>query len=301
LGKLKGLFYSLFTGGNKLMDNESVMGTSPKEGQTVKGPSERTSQTVPNQTEGQPEATATSSEKETTQKGTQTTETSEDLFMDADEDIKSNPALLKKYKDMQKAFTKKSESIKGNRQAIEAYKAFMKDPVNNLKALARQYGVNLTDQEVKGENKAWEPNSWDDVMEKATEIAEQRIMSKLGPVVKDVTTMRKNNIESFLDQNAEGWREYEDEMMATLKEHPSMVKDPLKLYRLSIPDDVWEARFTQKAIKKMQDKTKSSQVSGISTSKKTAETTMPDKKLSFDEAVEFARRQLADKGMTAPR
>jgi hypothetical protein len=118
----------------------------------------------------------------------------------------------------------------------------------------------------------------------------------LNPVFREVQEVKKSNLETFLDQNAPDWRVYEDSMMGNLRKHPTLVSDPLNLYRMSVPSDVLESRATQKALKKMQDKTKATGTSATSTTKtKTGE--MPDKPMTFDEAVEFAKKEVASQGL----
>ena len=89
-------------------------------------------------------------------------------------------------------------------------------------------------------------------------------------------------------------------MMTALQTHPTLVSNPMALYKLSVPDDVLQSRATQRALKKMQEKGKSAAVSGASTTTKKSGNKMPDKPLSFDEAVKFAEAQLAEQGIRKP-
>jgi len=263
-------------------------------------------------TEGQP-AAGTAPEGATTQPGTstvgegkpagttQTTATSgtgaaEDSFFDP-KDL--DPALMPAYKQMQRAFGKKMEQIKADRQKIDAYDAFNKDPITQIQAIASQMGYKLTRADaqaaMEGNQGPWEPQTWDEVMSKA----EERIMQRLSPVFTELQNTKKQNIEKMLDDSCPDWRQYEDEMTTLLHEHPTLAKDPAKLYALAVPSEVLETRATQAAIKKLQSKVNSSNVGGTSTTKPQA-ATLPDKSMSFNDAVAFAKARLAEQGIKAP-
>jgi len=230
----------------------------------------------------------------------------EDTFFDP-RDIEGQPELQAAYKQMQSAFSKKMKGISDNRQKIEAYDAFAADPVSQLQTMARQYGYSLTRaeaaqqlQQQQNVNDNWEPKSWDEVIQKAEERAYTRLQQEQEPLLDEVKNLRKSNLETYLDNNASDWRTYEDEMRTMLNEHPSLVNNPMALYKLAVPDDVLQSRATQQALKKMQAKGQSAAVSGASTTTKKSGNKMPDKPLSFDEAVKFAEAQLAEQGIRKP-
>ncbi|MHB8123097.1 MAG: hypothetical protein ACYDG4_13185 [Desulfuromonadaceae bacterium] len=250
--------------------------------------------------DGQPGAT----EQTTQSSGTAAATGEEDTFFDP-KDL--DPALTPAYKQMQKAFTKKMEAIKKDRSKIEAYDSFSKDPVTQLQTMASRMGYKLTRAEAaaavaeEGTTAAngdgeWQPKSWNEVFAKATDV----IMEKLNPVLADVQATKKMNVEKLLDDSCPDWRQYEDEMTALLTDHPTLAKDPVKLYRLALPPEVLETRATQAALKKLQGKVDASKVSGTSTTK-ASEVQLPDKPVSFNEAVKAARESLAAQGMRAPR
>lgn len=89
-------------------------------------------------------------------------------------------------------------------------------------------------------------------------------------------------------------------MMDNLRRHPTLVNDPIQLYRLSVPTEVLESRAMQKALKRMEDKVKGTQVSGGSTTTRKAPAGVPDKAVSFDEAVKYAEQKLAEEGIQKP-
>jgi len=283
------------------MADEGTQGTVDIQGQPDAGPQgiETTPEGTPS-VEGQPSA---GQEQGTTPVEPQATE---DTFFDP-RDIEGKPELQAAYKQMQSAFSKKMEAIKDNRQKIEAYDAFAADPVSQLQTMARQYGYSLTRAEAAQQlqqqqdvNENWEPKSWDEVIQKAEERAYQRLLQENEPLLAEVKNLRKSNLESYLDTNAPDWRTYEDEMMQTLKAHPTLVNKPMDLYKLAVPDNVLQSRATQQALKKMQEKGKSAAVSGASTTTKKSGNKMPEKPLSFDEAVKYAEAQLAEQGIRKP-
>jgi hypothetical protein len=247
---------------------------------------------------GQPEAPTAEA---TAESGPET----EESFFDP-QSIKDKPELMAAYKQMQAAFTKKTQAIKNERQKIEAYDNFAKDPVGNMQRMAQQYGYSLTraqaaqalQDQAQTQRQDWEPKTWDEVMDRATTLAREKVLGELQPVMQQLQQMRSQSIERMLDDSVPDWRTYEDEMMTTLKDHPSLVNDPLKLYRLSVPDEVWQSRATQQAMAKLQKKAESAKVAGGSTTHKKPTTALEAG--SFDEAVAAAKRALAEQGIRPP-
>lgn len=270
--------------------------TTGTEGQPEVG-SETTTETG---TEGQSGA---ATPEGTTEEGTQ--QTSEETFFDP-RSLEDKPELQSAYKEMQRAFTKKMEGIKSNRQKIEAYDAFYQDPLTQIQTMASQMGYKLTRaeaQQVANQQQQnqddWEPQNWNEVLTKAEERAYERVKKDLAPVFNQVKELRESNLEKFMDDNFSDWRMHEDEMMSNLKAHPTLVNNPTALYRMSVPPEVLESRATQAALKKLQTKAEGSKTSGASTTKH-KEMPMPDKPVSFQQAVEYAKKELAKKGIQSP-
>jgi len=204
--------------------------------------------------------TSSSNQSQTSAK----TETEETFF-----DPKSlDPALMPAYNQMRKAFTQKTQKIAADRQKIEAYDSFTKDPMGQIKQIASQYGYELNhigqksnNQQVHGnQQQDWEPQSWDDVFHKI----ESRVLEKMGaqlqPVFNTVQQVTASNIERQLDEIDPQWRVYEDDMRETLKEHPTLVKNISQLYRLSVPEEVINSKATQVALKKLENKVNASKI-----------------------------------------
>lgn len=280
---------------------EETQGTVSGAGQPAEGTATMaTTPTGPDTAQGQPAGPAEGTTGQTA--GTQTV--SEETFFDP-RDIADKPELLAAYKQMQKAFGKKNEEIKAARSKIEVYDQFSQDPLGALKRMASQMGYELArpggaQPNAPGQTGQEEPQSWEDVFRIAEQRAEAKLLQRFAPVLQEVSTLKRTNIEKLLDDSAPDWRQYEEDMMGNLRAHPSLVNDPVKLYRLSVPQEVLESRATQAALKKMQDKVNSAQTSGQSTTSKKAGVGSPDKAMSFNEAVQFAKAKLAEEGMRPP-
>ena len=253
-------------------------------------------------TEAAPDLGDGQSADQTTQQGT------EDTFFDP-RDIADDPKLMSAYKNMQSAFTKRMQGISDQRNKIEAYDAFYANPIEQVQRVAQQYGYQLSPAQAQnivqnegapnpataGED--WQPNNWNEVMDRATQIAEKNILAKMNPVLDQVQTMRKESIESELSKIDPTWQQYEDDMRQTLQSHPTLANDPANLYRMSVPPEVLESRATQAALRKMEDRQASAQVSGKSTTSKTPGAGLPDKPVSFSDAVKAAKHSLAEQGI----
>jgi len=247
-------------------------------------------------------------EQQTTEKGAGLA--SEDAFFDPTEYeqvVASLPeeakAQVEKYKkSLQGAYTKKTQALAKDREKVEAYDAFSQNPLEQIQNFAQRMGYQLVPQGQGQQQEAGpkEPQTWEDVYKVAEERAYKRIKEELGPTMQSVQDLRKSTLERYLDDNAPDWRTYEDDMMTTLKKHPSLVNDPLGLYKMSVPSHVLESRATQQALKKLQDKSHSQEVSGASTTTKEPQGGLPDSPVSFDDAVKYAKAQLAKDGIKAP-
>lgn len=207
--------------------------------------------------------------------------------------IQDKPELLAAYKQMQASYTKRMQQYAAHKSKVEAYDKFASDPVGTVKALAAQYGLNLVPS-AQDQPKDWNPQSWDDVMKEA----ESRVLKKMEPVYGELRNLKKQSIESQLDSKFPDWRTYEPEMMDALNQHPSLVSDPEKLYRIAVPQDVWEAQATAKAMKKLKGATESGQLAGGTTAKPT--TQQPSGPMTFEQAAELARKRVASMGLSRP-
>lgn len=282
------------------MPEEIKDGTQTGDGQVDAGPQAGQTGADTQIATGQPKPAAG-----TTGSGTQQ---ADDVIYDPQEferQISSlSPELQSQAKALQKSlqsnYTKKTQSIAQERQKIEAYNAFMSDPMGQMQRLAAQYGLTITrggQLQQAGQQKEWEPQNWNEVMDRATQIAEQKILQRFGPVLHEVQNLRKSSIESQLNEIDPSWTTYEEQMMGTLQKHPTLANDPATLYRMSVPPEVLESRAVQRALHRMEEKGKAAQTAGQSTTNKKPSTNMPDRPVSFQEAVEIARKRLAEQGI----
>jgi len=283
------------------MSEEQTTGTDPGASGQASGGAETQPAAAPEAPSGQPgEGKATG--QAAAAAAAPEAKTEEDTFFDPRE---LDPNLTPAYKQMQKAFTKKMQEISDVRKKAEAFDAFQKDPVGAMHQYAQRFGFQLTrpdqqqGQQAPPEN--WEPQSWQEVFDRASKIAEQRIMQQMAPAMQQMHQMRKTSIEQQLSEIDPTWQMYESEMRETLKSAPALANDPARLYRASVPPEVLESRAVQKALRKMESKTRSSSMSGASSTHKNQGGGLPTGPVSFADAVSAARAALAEQGIHKPR
>lgn len=228
------------------------------------------------------------------------------------EDVRAN--LEPFYKKMQADYTRKTQKLskaqKEHLQKVQAYDQFMNNPLDNIMRMAQQYGLQFTPagQPIQEKQQAvaqdWTPNTWEEVFRKSAEYLEPRFKEMLSETVRpyqeeiaalkaELGTQRASRIEQQFNKIDPNWRQYEDDMRELLEEHPSLAKDPLKLYRLAVPEDVYKARATQEAIKSLEAKTQAAKIETSGKSKPSAPArTGP---ISFQEAFELAKQQIGRK------
>ena len=259
-------------------------------GQPNAAPASGTTVTDPASAEKGSATASTTGEKGTsTEKAPVSSPETESFF-----DPKSvSPELMPAYKQMQAAYTKKAQSIADNRRKVEAYDAFMTDPLSQVRSLAAQYGLEIAQPGAKQPQpeikKDFEPQTWDEVFGEVEKRVMEKFQDRMKPVFDNVQQITAQNIEKQLDSIDPSWKLYEDDMMANIKNHPTLVKDVSKLYRMSVPEEVLTSRAVQQALKKMEDKGKSAQVHGGQSSTKTS--SVPKKAATFQEAINQAREE----------
>jgi hypothetical protein len=210
--------------------------------------------------------------------------------------IQDKPELMAAYKQMQGSYTKRMQDFAKHRSKIDAYDAFERDPVGTMRQLATQYGLQVVQPGQESQSPQQEFQSWDDVEKHFFDKFQKKL---LNPVVNEVKNLKKQSIEMQLDKDFPDWRTYEADMMDTLREHPSLVNNPAALYRLSVPPEVLEARATKAAMQKLRGAAENGSVSGASgTTKQT--TQEPTGPLNFNQAVEVAKKRLAQQGLKGP-
>jgi hypothetical protein len=218
----------------------------------------------------------------------------EESFFDP-RSIEGKPELQAAYKQMQGEFTKHMQKFATQRQRLDLVERFERDPIGTLNQIVPNYGYQLVQRGQDQQSQDQDFKSWDDVKNYFFKEFEKE---KLNPVVNEVRSLKKQNVEAQLDRDFPDWRTYEGSMMDVLKAHPTLVNDPGTLYRMAVPASVLEARATKAAMEKLRGATEHAQVSGATTAKQT--TTAPTGKLSFNQAVEAARARLQQQGLRAP-
>jgi hypothetical protein len=218
----------------------------------------------------------------------------EESFLDP-RAIEGKPELLAAYKQMQGEFTRRNQKFSARAQDLQLVDRFRADPMGTLHQIAQQYGARILQGGAEPQKEDWNPQSWDDVKK---HFFEEFKKEHLNPLVGEVRTLKKQGVEQHLDSKFPDWRTYEDAMMEKLQAHPSLVNDPDSLYRLAVPSNVWEARATQAAMARIKGATESAQVSGGTTAKQTS--SEPTGALSFNQAIEVAKKRLASQGLKGP-
>lgn len=259
-------------------------------GESAAEPTGTTVTETSGQTEGQSAAPDQTASTGTNQSG--------ESFFDY-ESIKGKPELEAAYKEMQRAFSRKTEEMSKAREKIAQYDQFMANPEASMRQLAQQYGYQMIQgqaQDNAGAPKTY--NNWDEVREDFKQTIRAEVMEELNPLLGEVQSMKKQNVEQMLDNNYPDWRTYEDEMMGNLRSHPTLVNNPDLLYRMSIPPEVLEARANKRALMKIQGAAESGTIQGQSTT--TQQTTKKPGKMTFDQAVAFARQEVKRQGLAPP-
>lgn len=233
---------------------------------------------------------------QTTSRGPDSGATGESFF--DPKSIEHSPELMQAYKQMQGNFSKNMAAVRENQQKIDAYNAAMANPTATVRQLAQQYGMTVVDgrpqEQATGEQ--FNPKSWDDVVNHIKTQVENDVSERYKPIINQVRDLKQQSVETYLDANHADWRTYENEMIRTLQAHPSMAADPDTLYRMSVPSEVLEARATARALERLKTGKDSSAVPGAN--RATSETsTKPTGKLSFNEAVAYAKSQLKAQGI----
>jgi hypothetical protein len=207
--------------------------------------------------------------------------------------IADKPELMSAYKQMQSKWTKELSKFKEGGKKIEAYDSFIANPMGAIQQLAQQYGYSLVQKNPNSAPEDDTPKTWDDVYKRA----KQEVLNELKPALGEIRQLKQQNVEQYLDHNYPDWRTYESEMLDTLKSHPTLSHDPDKLYRLSVPEEVFESRAAKAALSKLKAQGDSAQISGANSAPKPTPTEGPPRGASFNDYVAYARQKLASEGL----
>jgi len=220
---------------------------------------------------------------------TTTTQGSEESFFDPSS---LPPELEPAYKQMQGHFTKRMQSLKADKDKIDAYNAFQANPRETIKQLAGQYGLSLAEA-TQVAAQEFEPQDWNDVTSHIQDKVVSTVLEKLGPVFNEIQGVKQNHIEQQLDATMPEWREYEDDMKDIMARHPTLADDPVALARMAIPEHVQQSKATQAALRKLEAKAKQAAATKGTEVTQGAESSKPPRGASFNDYVAWAKKQVA--------
>jgi len=287
-------------------------GTSPLSAvkEPTPAPVEAAQAESPTTTEGSASQTIDESGK-VSPKETTTTETEQVRFLTLDDVPEEHrpyvESLLKdRERQMMAAYTRKTQDVAKEKQKIDAYNMFEKNPEGTIRQIAQQMGFDViprgqqpvASQPGMVDTANWEPQTWDEVLVKAKEQAKESLMAEIRPLLEplyaNLQQVKSQGLENQLSQIDENWRIYEDEIKSNMEFiKPDLLKTAegiKKLYRMSVPDDVFTSKATQTAIHQYEKKVKAAQIE----SKSKVNNTTPSigKINSYDDAVKAAKKAL---------
>lgn len=210
--------------------------------------------------------------------------------------IEGKPELQAAYKQMQGEFTKRNQHFAGEQKKLDAYNAFISDPLASMRQVATQYGWNLIEGQDQS-NGEFQPKTWDDVQKHFLEQARKDLAKEFAPLTNEVQSLKKQNVESQLDRDYPDWRTYETKMSETLQLHPTLVNDVDSLYRMSVPPELLEQRSMKAALAKVKGGTDSSQT-GDNKTTSIPTSDQPKRFATVREAADWAKAHLASQGIT---
>lgn len=241
---------------------------------------------------------------------TQTKEQQEQFFADYNslpDEVKTQ--IEPYYKQMQADYTRKTQRLskkeKEYLQKVQAYDQFTSNPVQNLAQLAQQYGYSMTPVGAQPQQQKqqpavtpdWTPNTWEDVFGKSAEFLkpqfEQMLQEAVNPYQQEINylkqqlgTYQADKVEAQFNQIDPEWRQYEDDMRDLLMEHPTLAKDPKKLFKLVIPEEKLKTKYYQEALKDLEKRTQAAKIESSGRSQPTKP--QAPKFNSFDDAFKDA-------------
>lgn len=238
-----------------------------------------------------PQATAgqSATQSQTTVTGT---EAGQESFFDP-KSIEHSPELKSAYKQMQSKWTKELQRFKDGEKKIKSYDSILSNPLAAVQAYAQQNGYQLVQRDPKANAEEDSPKTWDDVYKRA----KAEVLKELDPVLSEVKQLKVQNVEQYLDNNHSDWRQYESEMLDNLRSHPSLAADPDKLYRLSVPEEVLEARAHKSALEKLKGGSANAQISGANGTTKPQTPERPAAGSPFQAFWDHAKATLAARGV----
>jgi len=212
------------------------------------------------------------------------------------------PHVSSLVKTLQGDYTRKTQALKDQRQAIEAVGLFEQgmrsDPVKTIMELAGRYGLTPEQLVATSEPRLdaeTEPQSWEEVYQRAAADAKKEVLAEIAPYIGQVQQIQSKSVEEELDQIDPNWRRYEDKMSELMQKAPGLSNLPIKdIYNLARPESEIKAEAMAEAQRQMQKETKAAVTHGSEPQRKTTPGTK--KVESFSDAVDVAKQILAERG-----
>lgn len=151
------------------------------------------------------------------------------------------------HKYWQKHYTRSQQDASDLRQQVQQFQAIQNNPAPHIQQWLQQQGLTAVRQGEQpqgggeegydGEGQPYQP-----VQPKIPPEAMQWALQ----TTQQVQRMQMTNIIRDLNDGFPDWQDYEAEIMQSLKEYPNLANNPDKLYRMSVPDHVFEARLAKR-------------------------------------------------------
>lgn len=200
----------------------------------------------------------------------------EERFIDPDELPKE---LLPHFKKMQASFTRRMQSIAGDKEKINLYNQLVAGGPDAVKFLAQKAGLEVSE---KGSKPVDDPEYGDSsTVSWIRKEIKAMLEESIGPLKDNTNKLKASQVERYLDENHTDWRLYDDVMADLVKKHPTLGEDVDSLYEL--------AKTATTKVERM--KTASNKRSSIvtKTSSSNRPISLPKRAETLEEAIAMAR------------
>ena len=151
----------------------------------------------------------------------------------------------------QPMYTKRSQELAVVRKTADQWQQVQQNPwpvINDFLQRSGLKAVSAAEQEVMNDQMG-EPGMADP---KAIEtMVNQLLAQKLAPLQQNLQERETNNVIAELNREFPDWQKYESEITSNLRQLPNLAFDIQKLYDMSVPGHVRDARAYQRHLKQM--------------------------------------------------